>query len=122
MKEILVFSFFSTKCKYLNTVQYRTTLTTAYTRSDKRVMDIINQEAQIITNTLELADRIDTIAEKAAYITLKDHKDNVRNNPTCRLINPTKSEIGKIAKQTLDRINRELLKATNVNQWKTLML
>ena len=93
-------------------------VTAAYTRSDKHVMDKINQEAQTIANTLELADRIDVIAEKAAYITLKDHKDNFRNNPTCRLINPTKSEIGKIAKQTLDRINRELLKATNVNQWK----
>ena len=92
-------------------------VTAAYTRSDKHVMDKINQEAQTIANTLELADRIDFIAEKAAYITLKDHKDNFRNNPTCRLINTTKSEIGKIAKQTLDRINRELLKATNGNQW-----
>ena len=59
-----------------------------------------------------------SICVYSAYITLKDHKENFRSNPTCKLINPTKSEIGKISKQILDRINKELLKATKVNQWK----
>ena len=52
---------------------------------------------------LELDDRIDVTAQKQAFITLKDHKPNFRNNPTCRLINPTKPEIGKISKQILEK-------------------
>ena len=40
------------------------------------------------------------------------------NKPTCRLINPTKSEIGKISKNILDRINSTIAKKHNLNQWK----
>ena len=52
------------------------------------------------------------------FITLKDHKPNFRNNPTCRLINPTKPEIGKISKQILEKINTDVKTATKLNQWK----
>ena len=38
--------------------------------------------------------------------------------PTCRLINPSKQEIGKISKKILDDINQKLVAPTNVNQWK----
>ena len=41
------------------------------------------------------------------------------NNPTCRLINPCKSEIGIISKNILDRINKEITQATKVNLWKS---
>ena len=40
-------------------------------------------------------------------------------NPTCRLINPSKSEIGVISKNILDRINKEVIQATKVNLWKS---
>ena len=50
--------------------------------------------------------------------TLKDHKPNFANKPTCRLINLTKSEIGKISKTILDRINRKIMRASKFNQLK----
>ncbi|CAB4032311.1 Hypothetical predicted protein, partial [Paramuricea clavata] len=50
---------------------------------------------------------------------LKDHKDNFSSNPTCRLINPTKSEIGKVSKCILDRINKDIINKTGVKQWKS---
>ena len=49
---------------------------------------------------------------------MKDHKPNFDNNPTCRLINPSKSEIGIISRQILQRINSEIVKSTKLNQWK----
>jgi hypothetical protein len=49
---------------------------------------------------------------------LKDHKPNFENNPTCRLINPSKSEIGRVCKQILDRMNTKVIEATRINQWK----
>ena len=54
----------------------------------------INLEAKSITKKLKLADLIEYLS--SAYITLKDHKGNLISNPSCRLINPSKSELGKI--------------------------
>ena len=39
---------------------------------------------------LGIDDKVETTARKDAFITLKDHKPNFANKPTCRLINPTK--------------------------------
>lgn len=71
-----------------------------------------------MAQSLEIDDRVETIASRTPYITLKDHKENFRNNPQCRLINPTKSELGKVSKIILERINKKLLQATKVQQWK----
>lgn len=71
-----------------------------------------------IADNLDISDRIDTKSESQAFITLKDHKPNFKNRPTCRLINPCKSEIGKISKQTLQRINAKIINSTKFNQWK----
>lgn len=69
-----------------------------------------------IAKKLDLDERVNTTARREAFITLKDHKPNFANNPTCRLIDPAKSEIGKISKQILDRINRGIVKHLNLNQ------
>ena len=45
-------------------------------------------------------DRVESMAMKEAFITLKDHKENFENKPTCRLINPSKPEIWRESKQT----------------------
>ena len=56
--------------------------------------------------------------ESEAYITVKDDKDEFPNKIQCRLINPSKSNLGKISKVILDKINRHLVASTNINQWK----
>jgi hypothetical protein len=58
------------------------------------------------------------MASKDAFVTLKDHKENFETNPKCRLINPAKSELGKISKIVLDDINTQIRNATGLNQWK----
>ena len=78
----------------------------------------INIQAKIIAQDLELDDRIEKLAPKNAFISLKDHKDNFANNPTCRLINPSKSEIGRVSKELLDRINKTIVSKTGIHQWK----
>ena len=62
----------------------------------------INKEAKKIATDLNLAERIQKFTEKNAFVTLRDHKDNFLRNTPCRLINPAKTEIGKISKQYLD--------------------
>ena len=63
-----------------------------------------------------MEDRIESFPPRDAFITLKDHKENFRNHPKCRLINPTKSEIGKISKQLLDSIIVSVRKQSGLNQ------
>ena len=61
---------------------------------------------------------IECIAKNNAFVTLKDHKQNFRSATPCRLINPCKSELGKISKIILENINKTLTNKLNVNQWK----
>ena len=81
-------------------------------------MNNINKEAREIATKLNIDDKINTIAEQPAFITIKDHKLNFTTNPTYRLINPSKSEIGKISKHILDNINKQLMYKLQLNQRK----
>ena len=56
--------------------------------------------------------------ENESYITTKDHKEHFPNKISCRLINPSKSDIGKIIKTILDKIITKIASLTNLNQWK----
>ena len=49
------------------------------------------------------------IAGVAAFVTLKDHKDNLHFNPTCRLINPSKNEPEKVSKQIVEKIISDII-------------
>ena len=81
--------------------------------------DSITSIDKKIAQDLRLDDCIEVSASGDAFITLKDHKPDFINNPTCRLINPTKSEIGIISKHTLDNINEEIIKVTKANLWRS---
>ena len=56
--------------------------------------------------------------EIEAYITVKDHREGFPKKLSFRLINPSKSDIGKISKNLLDKINKILILNTSLNQWK----
>ena len=56
--------------------------------------------------------------ETEACITIKNHREDFPNKISCRLINPSKSSIGKISKEVLDKINNIVQSRTSVNQWK----
>ena len=49
---------------------------------------------------------------------MKDHKSEFPNKIPCRLINPSKSSIGKISKVILDRINEKIISSVTMNQWR----
>ena len=89
-----------------------------YKKTDRAAInDIIIADIHIAKN-LDLADRINTTAERESFITLKDHKENFKNKPTCRLINPCKPEIGKISKQLLEKILKVVKDKTKYKHWK----
>ena len=53
-----------------------------------------------------------------AFVTLKYHKENLQSNPKYSLINPAKSEIGKVSKFFIENINTKAREMSAVNQWR----
>ena len=89
-----------------------------YKQSNNNVYNSINLEAKHIAKKREIADRVEGMARKPSFITIKDPKENFNINPKCRLINPAKSELGKIAKTIVENINKTVRKKLHCNQWR----
>ena len=85
-------------------------ITKTYKLGNENLTDDINDELRNIASNLSIGNRVDTMAKRSAYITLKDHKvkENFESNPKFRLINPAKSELGKVSKIILDDINARI--------------
>ena len=77
-----------------------------YKKADDSVEDNINTEAKQFAVDLEIDDRVFRMEKRSAMITIKDHKPGFMDNPKVRLINPSKSELGRAAKKMLVRINK----------------
>ena len=93
-------------------------ITKTYKQSNNNAYNSINLEVKHIAKKLEIEDRVECIAIKPAYITIKDHKENFSINPKCRLTNPAKSEHGKVAKIIVENINRTVRENLHCNQWR----
>jgi len=93
-------------------------ITKEYKRSTPDKVTANNVESKVISDKLGLSNRIEKVKESEAYITIKDHKEYFPNTISCRLINPSKSDLGKVSKVILDRINDEIRTKLKVNQWK----
>ena len=97
----------------------RDNVTSEYKVAAPELEKNVNLEASILASDLELSERIEVIAHKDAYVTLKDHKPNFENNQKCRLINPAKSNMGRISKIELQNINAQIRLITGLKQWRS---
>ena len=89
-----------------------------YRKTNNKIYSNINKEAKAIANSYEIAERVDCLPMTDAFITLKDHKPNFTTNPKCRLINPSKSELGKVTKFLIEKVNTIIRDKSLVNQWR----
>ena len=87
-----------------------------YKKVDTNTFDLINQEAKHLGTKLKIEGRMERMAKQEAFITLKDHKENIEHNPARRLINPAKSEMGLVSKSILKKINTSIREQTSTNQ------
>ena len=71
-----------------------------------------------IVKDLDLERRVFETTQRQAFATLKDLKENFENNQKVRLINPSKPEIGRIAKKILEKINTTVRNKSGLQQWK----
>ena len=122
-KNIFVIADKTSNVYEMSTDKYNKLLLDNVTRSYRQTtfedIDTVNREARDICVKLDIDDRVDVMSENPAFITIKHHKRNFEDNTQCRLINPAKSQIGKISKTILDSINIELRASLKLSQWKS---
>ena len=90
-------------------------VTKIYEQSNNNVYNSINLEEKHVAKKLEIADRVECITRKVAYITLKNHKGICNINHKRRLGNQAKSELGKVVK-SLWRISMKLSEKLHSNR------
>ena len=67
-----------------------------------------------------MIDRVGKLEERSAYILFKDHKKNFPDKKQTRLINPTKTELGLVSKDVIQKITSRLMSSHKYNLWKKL--
>ena len=77
--------------------------------------DVSDEHAKTVLE-LDLEDRVFTTIPREAYVTLKDHKADFKTNPSVRLINARKPDIGIVAMKILDNIVREIRQNSDLKQ------
>ena len=70
-----------------------------------------------------LAKNMEKYSRQEAFITIKDHSKKFRtepvNNKPVRLINPSKTDMGKVSRIRLQVINNIIRERTGLNQWQS---
>ena len=71
----------------------------------------------------ELTKRMEIHTQETAFVTLKDHKEEFRTKKSleCRLIKPSKCDLGRISKRRLEIITQIIRSKTKSNQWKSVI-
>ena len=72
----------------------------------------------MLLTKLQISDTVEQIVRTAAFVTLKDHKENFCYNSTRRLMNPSKKWVlGKVRKQLVEKRNSDIIDKLQFNQW-----
>ena len=95
----------------------RDNIKSEYTRSNPVQLENINREATDSARKLKINDKVEAIAEKQNFLTIKDHKPDFPGKTKFCLINTCKTNIGKVSKQLFDQINTVVREASKLNQW-----
>ena len=89
-----------------------------YKKAPVNALNKINDEAEGIIKANNIKGKIPKYEQKEAFITIKDHKAGFPSTVSTRLINPSKTHLGKVAKAILDKINCSIKSETDLIQWK----
>ena len=92
-----------------------------HTKTDRWKVKSINYQAKKIVQKLLLDDEAEKMLENEAFITIKDQIKGFPHQVSCRLLKPSKTNIGKISKVLLDKINSAILSNTRINQSKNIL-
>ena len=93
-----------------------------YTEAGPGELQQVNEEAAGVAAGLQMDDRVEEFQKQDAFVNFKDHKRGFSTaappeEVPVRLISPSKSQLGVIAKVKLQKLNATVRAATGVHQW-----
>ena len=68
-------------------------VTKTYKKFNTNKSNSINSTAKQIASKLKIDDRVQQLDENEVHVTIKDYKEGFPNKISCRLINPSKTDI-----------------------------
>ena len=83
-----------------------------YKKEPKNANRDVDRKTKSFPKSLKTEERMESYSDRHAYITLKEHKENFRNNTKCRLINPSKIEVGCVRKSYSNAIIADVFHKT----------
>ena len=89
-------------------------ITLNYGKAEDKISYAIATECKNLSRKHNIENHLPSTKLNPAFITIKDHKENFTNNAKCRLINPTKPEIGKVGKNIVDKVNVSIIIISNI--------
>ena len=93
-------------------------ITKEYKKTSMTDVNIVNKKSAELANKLNLADRMEVYTDANANFLVKDHKENWPSKVSVRLINPSKTDLGRVSKQLLQELNLNLNQVIQQNQWR----
>ena len=103
--------------------KYDKLVSNSITQNNRKAEDNISYaiatDCRNLARRLNIENHLPSTKLNPAFITIKDHKENFTNNAKCRIINPTKPEIGKVSKNIVDKMNVSIRCKSDVNQWRS---
>ena len=86
-------------------------------KSNNNIKKKINISGRNILKDKEVLQRMKINGKSNCLITLKDHKENFKNNPSMQVINTATNELGRLSKFIIQAMNKELRHKLDLNQW-----
>ena len=121
-KELLISADKTTNIYKVPPCEYKSLITKAINRDYRKApadaLNKINDDAMDIIEKNKIKGRVKKYEQKEAFITIKDHKAGFPTTVKTRLINPSKTHIGKVAKTILDEINNAVKEKSKLVQWR----
>ena len=94
-------------------------VTCEYEKSTAEEVENVNRKSAEISRRLELEDRMEVYTESEAFLSIKDHKVDFPARIRCQLINPAKTDIGRVACRILQEVNSNIREKTGLCQWRS---
>ena len=110
-------NFYNVKKEKYSEVLHNT-VTSVYKKAPANKENKVTEIDKKLAQKLNIEDRVEIMPKSESYFTYKDHKPNFENRQTVRLINPNKSNLQKVSKQVIQRINENVRPQVNFNQWR----
>ena len=90
-----------------------------YRKSSEVDVQGVNSDTAEIAKKLKLDQRMEVFTTSEAYLLVKDHKEHFPNKVAVRLINPCKTDLGRVSKVILQQLISDLNTVIQQNQWRS---